>query len=315
MFHRKSRACRGRKIAAMMAACGASLLFCGHATAQTPTLEDNMRDSGAAAHASICALYGCSGSGGGSGPRIGYDPCYLAQNALRPCTSADLKAIEPKGVDPDLVGTWEIPFKTGFWVLEIAANGAYKFHSEAKDAAKPHSGTFAASNGHWMLKATTGYSDAGLYLYQAPAIFIATGKKGAAAWERPALAQEAMRPCAPGQRPAPKPAAAKSDGAKANVDPDLTGTWELALKSGGPWVWEILPDGSYKFHTEGLDLSPPHAGAFSAGTGHWSLRATRGIPGYTDTGLYLFQPPNVWIATGHMGASAWLRPAAATCMP
>jgi len=80
-------------------------------------------------------------------------------------------------------------------------------------------------------------------------------------------------------------------------------------------VWEISGDGSYKFHSEAMDGAPSHTGTFSAGDYHWSLAATTGIPGYTDSGNYLYQAPNVWMATGHLGGAAWLRPASTTCIP
>jgi hypothetical protein len=271
-------------------------LFCTGAYAQTPTPEENAIQSHNAAQSAICSLYGCNGSGGQRQRMIvGYDPCYLAQNAMRPCTSDQGQASKPVGVDPNLLGTWELPFKNGPWVLSILRDGTYRFHSEAGDGAPSHAGTFSASNGHWSLKATTGYIDTGLYLFQAPNIWIATGRLGAAAWLRPALAQTAMRPCTSDQEQASKPV---------GVDPNLLGTWELSFK-GGPWVWEILRDGTYKFHSEARDGAPSHAGTFSASNGHWSLNATTG---YTDTGLYLFQAPNIWIATGRLGAAAWLRP-------
>jgi hypothetical protein len=252
-----------------------------------------MSESGAVAS---CTGYPGLAPATAQGPRIGYDPCYLAQNAMRPCTSEQHQASKPVGVDAHLVGTWEIPFKGGPWVLTIRRDGTYKFHSEARDGAKSHSGTFSAGNGHWSLKATTGYSDDGLYLFQAPDLWIATGKLGAAAWLRPALAQNAMRPCTSDQRQMSKPV---------GVDAHLVGTWKLPLK-GGPWVWEILRDGTYKFHSEAQDGAPSHAGTFSAGNGHWSLKATTG---YTDNGFYLFQAPDILIATGKLGAAAWLRPA------
>lgn len=228
-------------------------------------------------------------------PRIGYDPCFLAQNAMRPCTSDQSQVSKPVGVDPNLVGTWEIPFKGGPWVLNILRNGTYNFHGEAHDGAPLHAGTFSANNGHWSLKAKTGYTDAGDYLFQAPNIWIATGQLGAAAWLRPDLAQSAMRPCA---------SAKLSMSNSATVDPNLVGTWNLPFKN-GPWVWDISGEGTYKFHSEAGDGAPSHAGAFSASNGQWSLMATTG---YADHGLYLFQAPNIWMATGQLGAAAWLRP-------
>jgi hypothetical protein len=273
-------------------------LLCTAVYAQTPAPEDNALQSHEAAEAAICSLYGCSKGSGAQASHIGYDPCYLAQNAMRPCTSDHRQVSKPVGVDPNLVGVWELPFKGGPWVLTIHRSGAYEFRSEARDGARSHAGTFSANNGHWSLKAKTGYTDAGDYLFQAPDIWIATGKLGAAAWLRPALAQNAMRPCTSEQHQLSKPV---------GVDPNLVGTWELPLK-GGLWIWEILRDGTYKFHSEARDGAPSHAGTFSADNGHWSLQATTGLTGYTDAGLYLYQAPNIWIATGRLGSAAWLRP-------
>lgn len=71
------------------------------------------------------ACSGQSGPGGNGGPRIGYDPCFLAQNAMRPCTSDSHPASIPAGVDPSLVGTWELPVKGGPWILKILSRGTY----------------------------------------------------------------------------------------------------------------------------------------------------------------------------------------------
>ncbi len=111
------------------------------------------------------------------------DPCYLAQNALRPCTS------EPMGVDSNVVGTWEImvPNQLGVsrWVWEIRQNGTYNFHAEGPGAAPAHSGTLAASRGHCTLNSTTlKYSDAGTYQLVANVKLIATGGLGTGTWQR-----------------------------------------------------------------------------------------------------------------------------------
>ena len=79
-------------------------------------------------------------------PHIEFDPCYLAQEATRPCTSADIKAL----------GTWLFPLRQGNWVWKIAANGTYRFHREANDGASSHAGVFTATKGQWTLTATTG---------------------------------------------------------------------------------------------------------------------------------------------------------------
>ena len=248
-----------------------------------------------------CNITGiCYGQGGGQSTVtriVGPDPCYLAQNAMRPCTSADLEALKPHGVDPNLVGTWEMPMKGGLWVLTINANGTFAFHSDTHNGAQAQAGSFAASNGAWTMKAKTGYTDSGNYLYQAPNIFIATGKLGAAAWLRPDLAQAAMV-CTVMARKSANPTI---------LDANLVGTWRLPVKTGN-WVLEIAADGTYKFHSEAQDGAPSHAGVFTASKGEWTLAATTGLPGYTDGGQYLFQTPDIWMAKGKLGGAAWIRP-------
>jgi len=111
----------------------------------------------------------------------------LAQVAMR-CTVVPQKPTKPAMLDANLIGTWQLPVKTGNWVWEIAANGTYKFHSEALDGAPSHAGVFTATKGQWTLTATTGlpgYTDNGQYLFQAPNIWMAKGKLGGAAWTRP----------------------------------------------------------------------------------------------------------------------------------
>jgi hypothetical protein len=227
----------------------AALCFAhGTAHAQGASIDDQV------AQQEFCNIAGC-GNGGGQTTvtHTGPDPCYLAQNAVRPCTSADMEALKPQGVDPNLVGTWEIPMKGGLWVLTINANGTYAFRSEAHNGAQAQAGSFAASNGAWTMKAKTGYADSGNYLYQAPNIFIATGKLGAASWMRPELAQVAMGCTVTAQKSANP----------TNLDANLVGTWQLPVKTGN-WVLEITADGAYKFHSEAQDGAPSHAGVFTA---------------------------------------------------
>jgi len=290
----------GRALIVFSSCVAAWLCFAdGAVQAQAPTADDFI------AQADYCHFTGLCGNSGGRAtpaPRLGYDPCYLAQNALRPCTSADMKALNPHGVDANLVGTWELRLKGGFWVLIINADGTYAFHSDAHDGAPSHTGTFAASNGSWSMKAKTGYpgySGSGNYLYQAPNIFVATSQLGAVSWLRPDLAQAAMSCKVVTQKP-------KNP---ATLDANLIGTWQLPVKT-GRWVWEIAADGTYKFHSEALDGAPSHAGVFTASKGQWTLAATTGLPGYTDSGQYLFQTPNIWMAKGKLGGAAWIRPCA-----
>jgi hypothetical protein len=127
-------------------------------------------------------------------PHASIDPCYIAQNAMRPCTAAQRQPSKPVGVDPDTVGTWELSLKGGLWVWQIRRDGTYTFHSEAGDGAPPHAGAFSASNGHWSLKATNGYADSGTYLFQRPDTLVAVGKLGTAAWRKPAPKLDTGKP-------------------------------------------------------------------------------------------------------------------------
>jgi hypothetical protein len=114
------------------------------------------------------------------------DPCFIKLNALRPCSSAPQAPAQPIGVDAHLLGTWYLPVGKGIWVFEILPNGTYKFHGEAGDGVAPHR-QLSASNGHWSMRATTGYADGGTYLVQAPDIWIATGRLGTGAWRHNSL--------------------------------------------------------------------------------------------------------------------------------
>ena len=124
----------------------------------------------------------CAHGAGRTAPTV--DPCFLAQNAMRPCGGAQSQPPKPVGVDPKTVGTWALMVNNARWVWEIDHKGTYKFHTEGADVAVSHAGTFSASNGHWSLKATSGYTDSGTYVFQSPDTLIATGQLGTAAWRQ-----------------------------------------------------------------------------------------------------------------------------------
>jgi hypothetical protein len=135
------------------------------------------------AEASRCQLYGCNPNSTTTTTthKTEIDPCYLKQNALRPCDA------KPQPLDAKVVGTWVIAVPGGVWVWEIHPDGTYKFHSEAQDGAPAHSGSFFASNGQWSLRATTGipgWADSGNYSLQASSTWITTGHLGTATWHR-----------------------------------------------------------------------------------------------------------------------------------
>jgi hypothetical protein len=123
-------------------------------------------------------------------PQPSIPPCYLEQNAMRPCNFAKAQSQQAQkvtGVDPDIAGTWIYQQPSGPWVLEVSRNGTYKFHSEAGDGAPSHIGSFGASHGHWSLTANSGYPgwvDGGTYILKLPDTWILTGRLGRGVWRR-----------------------------------------------------------------------------------------------------------------------------------
>jgi hypothetical protein len=115
------------------------------------------------------------------------DMVWVCQN---PLSTVNRKAqlsreqAEQPGLDPRTIGTWEIQFAAGPWVLEVLTNGTYTFHSEAQDGVASTAGTFSASNGRWSLRASNSYSDGGTYAFQSHDVWIATGQLGTGVWHR-----------------------------------------------------------------------------------------------------------------------------------
>ena len=136
------------------------------------------------AEAGTKALARCSAAGGKS--------CVVQAS---PCASDDVRwpsplplpspssALSPK-IDSHTIGIWELSLNPGRWVWEIAPNGTYEFHSEALDQASSNAGTFSASDGHWSLHSTDGYTDGGTYEFLPPASLVATGRLGKGTWRR-----------------------------------------------------------------------------------------------------------------------------------
>lgn len=92
----------------------------------------------------------------------------------------------------------------------------------------------------------------------------------------------------------------------APLDARIIGVWTAPVGH-GRWVWEIDRGGAYKFHSEASDGAPAHAGTFAAHDGGWSLRATSGLPGYTDGGTYVIKAAGVMVASGGLGTATWTR--------
>jgi hypothetical protein len=106
--------------------------------------------------------------------------------------------------------------------------------------------------------------------------------------------------------PTPPPARTASIGA---IDPALVGTWEVMVptrRGQSRWVWQILTDGAYRFHAEPSYGARPHEGTMTASNGHWTLRAVRGLQGYSDGGSYEMHD-TIAVITGKLGTGTWKR--------
>jgi Caspase domain len=94
------------------------------------------------------------------------------------------------------------------------------------------------------------------------------------------------------------------------VDPALVGTWEITVPSGrgqSRWVWQMMGDGTYKFHAEGGRAVPSHEGTIAAANGRWTLHALRGLSkDYRDGGSYEIHD-TIAVITGKLGTGYWKR--------
>jgi hypothetical protein len=124
---------------------------------------------------------------------------FLALGALSLFLSSHAQASVPTGVDDNLVGTWEVVTPTAAgtarWVWEIFKNGTYSFHAEGPGAVPAHSGTFAASRGHYVLNSTTmAWTDSGTYQLTDNATLVTTGRLGTGTWHRAQAQVTTSRP-------------------------------------------------------------------------------------------------------------------------
>ncbi|MDT4743268.1 caspase family protein [Bradyrhizobium sp. WYCCWR 12699] len=95
------------------------------------------------------------------------------------------------------------------------------------------------------------------------------------------------------------------------IDPALIGTWEIMVPSRrgqSRWIWQIMIDGTYKFHAEPPRFARSHEGRITAANGRWTLQALRGLSGYSDGGAYEVHDALATI-TGKLGTGAWKRSA------
>lgn len=93
------------------------------------------------------------------------------------------------------------------------------------------------------------------------------------------------------------------------IDPALVGTWEIMVPDGrgqSRWIWQILGDGTYKFHAEPSRAARPHEGTVSFANGRWTLHALRGLKDYSDGGSYEVRDTTA-VITGKLGTGYWKR--------
>jgi len=93
------------------------------------------------------------------------------------------------------------------------------------------------------------------------------------------------------------------------IDPALVGTWELIVTRRGRqsrWIWQIVGDGTYKFHAEPFGAAPTHEGTMTAANGHWTLHALKGLRNHNDGGAYEFHD-DIAVISGKLGSAVWKR--------
>jgi hypothetical protein len=94
------------------------------------------------------------------------------------------------------------------------------------------------------------------------------------------------------------------------IDPALVGTWEIMVPTSrgqSRWIWQIISDGTYRFHAEPQGTARSHEGTMTAANGHWTLHALRGLPkSYGDGGSYEMHD-TVAVITGKLGTGNWKR--------
>ncbi|MCG2641659.1 caspase domain-containing protein [Bradyrhizobium sp. GCM10023182] len=141
---------------------------------------------------------------------------------------------------------------------------------------------------------------------QQPFVYGSLSRKAIYLAGRPADGSEQAAP--PGPLPAAVSPAPQTPTPPA-IDPALVGTWEIMVPSGrgqSRWIWQIMGDGTYRFHAEPQRSARPHEGTITAANGRWTLHATRGLSNYSDGGAYEIHD-TLAVITGKLGTGAWKR--------
>lgn len=93
------------------------------------------------------------------------------------------------------------------------------------------------------------------------------------------------------------------------IDPALVGTWEIMVASGrgqSRWIWQIMADGTYRFHAEPFRSAQSHEGTVTFANGRWTLHALKGLRNYSDAGSYEVHDTTA-VITGKLGTGYWKR--------
>ncbi|WFU70560.1 caspase family protein [Bradyrhizobium sp. CB2312] len=144
---------------------------------------------------------------------------------------------------------------------------------------------------------------------QQPFVYGSLSRKAIYLAGRPPAGAEGAAPPSPlpaAVSPAPPPTPASP-----TIDPALVGTWEIMVPSSrgqSRWIWQIMGDGTYRFHAEPQRSARSHEGTITAANGRWTLHASRGLSGYSDGGAYEIRDA-LAVITGKLGTGAWKRSA------
>ena len=105
------------------------------------------------------------------------------------------------------------------------------------------------------------------------------------------------------------PATPAAPAAPSLIDPALVGNWEIMVPSDrGPsrWIWNIMPNGTYWFRSEGGRAAQPHEGTMTATNGRWTMHVLKGLRNYDDGGAYEVRDTTA-VITGKLGKGYWKR--------
>ena len=103
---------------------------------------------------------------------------------------------------------------------------------------------------------------------QQPFVYGSLSRKAIYLAGRPAVGTEAA--ASPSPLPAVVTPAPPHPPVTSTIDPALVGTWEIMVPGGrgqSRWIWEIMGDGTYRFHAEPQRSARPHEGTITASNG------------------------------------------------